>query len=234
METVPMPRSRVEVLVNHFVRSVYNWMCVGLAVTAFVAYFVSSNDMLFKLIFHNRILLIGLILAELALVFFLSGFVSRMSASSATAIFVIYSALNGATLSFIFRVYASESIASTFFICSATFMVCSIYGWTTKRDLTSFGGFLMMGLFGIIIATLVNMFLGSTMVNAMITYVGVFVFIGLSAYDTQALKKMALAQPAGIEASVVRKGAILGALKLYLDFINLFLLLLRIFGSNRD
>jgi len=130
--------------------------------------------------------------------------------------------------------YTRTSIASTFFICAATFTVCSIYGWTTKKDLTSWGGFLFMGLIGIIIASLVNMFLRSSGMSLIISYIGVIVFVGLTAYDTQKLKQMARTQPAGLEGGVVRKGAIMGALSLYLDFINLFLMLLRIFGSGRD
>jgi FtsH-binding integral membrane protein len=166
------------------------------------------------------------------LVFSLSARVNRMEASTATALFLLYAALNGATLSFIFLVYARASIASTFFICAATFVACSIFGWSTKRDLTSMGGFLFMGLIGIIIASLVNMFLKSTGMYMIISYIGVLVFVGLTAYDTQKLKHMAMAQPAGLEAGVVRKGAILGALSLYLDFINLFLMLLRILGNR--
>jgi FtsH-binding integral membrane protein len=157
-----------------------------------------------------------------------------MSAGTATALFVRYSALNGLTLSFIFLVYTTASIGRTFFICAGTFIACSVYGWTTKRDLTSFGGFLMMGLFGIIIATVVNIFLRSDVVTMAVTYLGVFIFVGLTAYDTQKIKNMALTQPDGLDGQVVRKGAILGALSLYLDFINLFLMLLRIFGSARD
>ena len=157
-----------------------------------------------------------------------------MSAGTASSLFVLYSALNGVTLSFIFLIYTRTSIVSTFFICSATFLVCSIYGWTTKKDLTSLGGFLMMGLFGIIIASLVNMFIRSSAMSMVVSYIGVIVFVGLTAYDTQKLKNMALTQPAGLEDAVIRKGAILGALRLYLDFINLFLMLLRIFGQGRD
>jgi FtsH-binding integral membrane protein len=159
---------------------------------------------------------------------------NRMSASTATALFVIYSVLNGVTLSFIFLAYARASIVSTFFICSATFLACSIYGWTTKKDLTSMGGFLVMGLIGIIIASMVNMFIRSSAMSMVVSYIGVIVFVGLTAYDTQKLKNMAVTQPTNLDGAVVRKGAILGALSLYLDFINLFLMLLRIFGGNRN
>ncbi|MBW1861880.1 MAG: Bax inhibitor-1/YccA family protein [Deltaproteobacteria bacterium] len=234
MALTSLTRQKTEVLVNEFVRSVYNWMCIGLALTGLMALYVSSNEAIMQMIFGNRLIFFGLILAELALVFSISGMVNRMSAGTATALFVIYSALNGVTLSFIFLIYARASIVSTFFICSATFLACSIYGWTTKKDLTSWGGFLMMGLIGIIIASLVNMFIRSNAMSMVVSYIGVIVFVGLTAYDTQKIKNMAMTQPAGLDGAVIRKGAILGALSLYLDFINLFLMMLRIFGQGRD
>jgi FtsH-binding integral membrane protein len=234
MDSTSLPRQRTAVLVNDFVRSVYNWMCIGLALTGFIAFYVSHSETMVRLVFGNRLVFFGLIIAELVLVFSIASKVNRMSAATATALFVIYSALNGVTLSFIFLAYARASIVSTFFICSATFLACSIYGWTTKRDLTSWGGFLMMGLIGIIIASLVNMFIRSSAMSMVVSYIGVLVFVGLTAYDTQKIKDMALSQPDGLDGAVVRKGAILGALSLYLDFINLFLMLLRIFGGSRD
>lgn len=227
-------RQRTEVIANDFVRSVYHWMAVGLAFTGLVALYASSSEAMIRLIFGNSFILIGLILVELALVFSIVGWVNRMSASVATALFLIYSGLNGLTLSFIFLVYTRASIVSTFFVCGATFLACSVYGWSTKRDLTSLGGFLMMGLFGIIIASVVNMFVVSGTFAKVVSYIGVFVFVGLTAYDTQKLKYMALTQPADLDGAVIRKGSILGALSLYLDFINLFLMLLRIFGQSRE
>lgn len=232
MQPVSLPRDRAMVQVNEFVRSVYNWMAVGLGLTGFVAFYVSNSETLLRMIIQNRMIFFGLIIAELALVFSISARVHKMQASTATGLFLLYAALNGATLSFIFLLYTRSSIASTFFICAATFVACSIYGMTTKRDLTSLGGFMIMGLIGIIIATLVNMFIRSAGMSMIISYIGVFVFVGLTAYDTQKLKTMALTQPADLEAGVVRKGAILGALSLYLDFINLFLMLLHIFGRR--
>ena len=199
-----------------------------------IAFYVSKNEAIRQLVFGNPIIFFVIIIAELALVFSIAGMVNKMSAGTATGLFVLYSALNGVTLSFIFLAYTRSSIFSTFFICAATFLACSIYGWTTKRDLTSWGGFLFMGLIGIIIASLVNVFIRSSAMSMVVSYIGVFVFVGLTAYDTQKLKNMALTQPAGLDAAVVRKGAILGALSLYLDFINLFLMLLRIFGQSRD
>jgi hypothetical protein len=234
MDRVTVARPRAEILANEFVRSVYNWMGIGLALTGFVSLYVASNETILRLIFGNPIVFFVLIFAELGLVFAISGMVHRMSAGTATSLFVLYSALNGVTLSFIFLAYTKSSIASTFFVCAGTFVACSIYGWTTKRDLTSFGGFLTMGLIGIIIASLVNVFLKSGTMNLIISYIGVLVFVGLTAYDTQKMKHMALTQPAGLDGGVVRKGAILGALSLYLDFVNLFLMFLRIFGQNRE
>ncbi len=233
-EPISVPKPTAEVLINDYVRSVYNWMCIGLALTGFVAFYVSTNETIMRLVFGNTIIFFGLILAELALVFAIAGRVNKMSATTATALFVIYSSLNGVVLSFIFLAYTRTSIFSTFFICAATFLACSIYGWTTKRDLTSLGGFLFMGLIGIIIASVVNWFIRSSAMSMIVSYIGVLVFVGLTAYDTQRIKNMALAQPAGLDGTVVRKGAILGALSLYLDFINLFLMLLRIFGQSRD
>ena len=234
MQTLSMPGQKADVLVNDFVRSVYNWMCVGLALTGGVAYYVSTSETIFNFVFYNRLIFFGLIIAELALVFSISGLINKMTAGTATALFVLYSSLNGVILSFIFLIYAQASIVSTFFVCSATFLACSIYGWKTQRDLTSLGGFLMMGLIGIIIASLANLFFRSNAMHMIISYIGVIVFVGLTAYDTQKLKNMALSQPAGLDGAVIRKGAILGALSLYLDFINLFLMLLRILGSSRD
>jgi FtsH-binding integral membrane protein len=241
MESIPLNQTHVQTRVNEFVRSVYNWMAIGLGLTGFVAFYVAHSDPVLRLLFRvvdNQLrptmLFYGLIVAELALVFGLSLRVNKMRASTATAVFVIYAALNGVTLSVVFLAYTGASIVSTFFICAATFIACSLYGWMTKRDLTSLGGFLFMGLIGIIIATLVNaVFVRSGAMAMIISYVGVFVFLGLTAYDTQYIKNMALTQPADIEAGVMRRGAIVGALKLYLDFINLFLMLLRILGDRR-
>jgi len=234
MESAPLKQTQtqVQVRVNSFIRSVYNWMAIGLGITGLVAYYVANTESLRQLIFGNKILFFGLIIAEFGLVIAISARIQKMQASTATALFVLYSALNGATLSLIFLIYTASSITSTFFICAGTFVACSIYGWTTKRDLTSVGGFMAMGLIGIIIASVVNIFLRSSAMYMIISYIGVIVFVGLTAYDTQHLKNMAQSQPDGLEAGVVRKGAILGALKLYLDFINLFLMLLRIFGNR--
>jgi FtsH-binding integral membrane protein len=236
MQTVSFKgaQAQTQVQVNSFVRSVYNWMALGLGLTGLVAYFVANSPALVQLVFGNRMLFFGLIIAELALVFILSARVGRMQPSTATGLFVTYAVLNGVTLSFIFLVYTHSSIASTFFVCAGTFLACSLYGYTTKRDLTSVGSFMMMGLIGIIIASVVNIFLRSPAVMMIVSYIGVIVFVGLTAYDTQKIKHMALSQPADLDSGTVRKGAIIGALTLYLDFINLFLMLLHILGGSRD
>lgn len=235
MQTVSYQSSQAQVRVNEFVRSVYNWMAIGLAITGFIAYYTATNLPLIKFIYSNSIIFYGLIIGELVLVYAISSRIYRMNPGTATGLFVLYSGLNGLTLAFIFLVYTQSAITSTFFVCAATFGACSVYGWVTKRDLTSMAGFMTMGLIGIIIASIVNMFVKSSAMAMIISYIGVLVFVGLTAYDTQKIKSMAMSQPMGLEAGVIRKGAILGALTLYLDFINLFLMLLRIMGgSSRD
>ena len=234
MDSILREKTIPQVRVNSFISSVYNWMAAGLTLTGVIAYFVGNNQAMQSLIFGNQMVFFGLIIAELAMVFYLISRVGRMRASTATALFLLYAGLNGVTLSFIFLVYAKATIASTFFICAATFGSCSIFGMVTKRDLTSLGGFMFMGLIGIIIATVVNIFIQSSAMAMIISYLGVFIFMGLTAYDTQKLKTMAYSQPDGLGAGVVRKGAIIGALTLYLDFINMFIFLLHIFGGGRD
>ena len=235
MQTLPFgtTQAQAQVQVNQFIRSVYNWMAAGLAITGVVALYVASSESLQQMIFTNQLLFFALIIGELALVFSLSARIQKIQASTATGMFLLYSALNGLTLSFVFLIYTQSSVASVFFICAATFGACSLYGMSTNRDLTSMGGFMAMGLIGIVIASVVNMFIQSSGMNLIISYIGVIVFVGLTAYDTQKLKMMALSQPADLDAGVVRKGTILGALTLYLDFINLFLMLMRILGDRK-
>lgn len=232
MQSIPAQRTEVQIRVNTFIRSVYNWMAIGLALTGFTALYVSNSETMLKLIFGNQLIFFGLIIGELVLVFSLASRVNKMQASTATSLFVLYAALNGVTLSAIFLIYTRSSITSTFFICAATFVASSIYGMVTKRDLTSMGQFMFMGLIGIVIASVVNLFMRSSGMSLIVSYIGVIVFVGLTAYDTQKLKTMALSQPDGLDGATIRKGAILGALTLYLDFINLFLMLLRILGSR--
>ena len=225
-----MTQTEVKTRVNAFVRGVYNWMALGLALTGVVAYFVTHNESALKFVYQARWLFF---IGELALVFILSARIQKLQATTATGMFMVYSALNGATLSLLLIMYTGETIASTFYICAAMFLALSIYGWTTKRDLTGLGSFLFMGVIGILIASVVNIFIGSYGMLMIISYIGVLVFAGLTAYDTQQIKAMALSQPAGLDAGVVRKGAIIGALKLYLDFILMFQYLLMILGGNR-
>jgi uncharacterized protein len=224
-------RERTTTIQTGFLSRVYNWMGLGLATTAVVSLMTASSPSLLNLIFGNQFVFFGLIIAELGLVMALSAAIGRMQATTAALMFFVYSALNGLTLSAIFLAYTSASIASTFFVTAGTFGVMSVYGYTTKRDLTSWGSFLFMGLIGVILASLVNLFLKSEAIYWVITYAGVIVFVGLTAYDTQQLKAMAL-QGFGDEETE-RKGAVIGALRLYLDFVNLFLMLLNIFGRRR-
>jgi uncharacterized protein len=232
--SVSFQGQQTQVVVNSFIRSVYNWMAIGLGLTGFAAFYVAGSRTLIEFIFGNQIIFFGLIIGELALVYSISARIERMKASTATALFALYSILNGVTLSSILLVYTMSSVASTFFICALTFGITSVFGMVTKKDLTGVGQFMFMGLIGIIVASLVNLFIGSSGLNMIISYLGVFIFVGLTAYDTQKLKHMALTQPAGLDTATLRKGAILGALTLYLDFINMFLFLLRILGVNRD
>ena len=234
MDVLAHSEARVREQVNAFMIKVYNWMAAGLAITGAIAFYVASNEALLQYLVTHSFVFFGLIILELVLVVALAGFVRKMSGMTASAVFILYSALNGVTLSTIFIIYARAAIATTFFITAGTFVACSVYGMVTKRDLTSLGGFLFMGLIGVIIASVVNMFVKSSGLSLLISYIGVFVFIGLTAYDTQKLKNLALSRPDNIDADTEQRGAIVGALALYLDFINLFLFLLRIFGGSRD
>lgn len=226
-------QSRVEV-VNAFMRGVYGWMCLGLLLTAAASAFTVSSPALMQAIFGNQILFFGLIIVEFGLVLGISAAINRLSAGTASGLFLLYSALNGITLAAIFAVYAKAVIINAFLVTGGMFGAMSLYGLLTKRDLTSMGSFLFMGLIGIIIASIVNIFTKSAMMDFIISCVGVLVFLGLTAYDTQKLRVMGEMAPAD-DATAVRRGTILGALTLYLDFINLFLMMLRLFGgSSRD
>jgi len=216
---------------QRFMVRVYNWMTAGLGITGFMAFYVSNSETMMSLIFGNAIVPIVLIIAQLGLVIYLSGWVMKMSASQATGLFMLYAGLTGLTFSAIFMVYTTSSITSAFLVTAGTFGAMSFYGYTTKKDLTSWGSFLFMGLIGIIIASVVNMFMQSPIMHWVITYAGVLIFVGLTAYDTQKIKNMNILGNEGTEEDT--KEAILGALRLYLDFINLFLMLLRIMGDRR-
>ena len=213
-------------------RKVFVWMTLALAITGLTAYGVATSPTILSLIFSSKVTFFGLIIAEFALVFAISGAINRLSLSTATLLFILYSVVNGATLSTIFFAFSVATIGKVFFITAGTFGAMALVGYTTKTDLTSMGKLLFMALLGIIIASVVNMFVGSSGLDLILSYVGVLVFVGLTAYDTQKIKQMCQAAPDAGESA--QKLALIGALSLYLDFINLFLYLLRIFGNNRD
>ena len=213
-------------------RKVYLWMTLALVITGFTAFGIASNPGIAYAIVTNRLLFWGLVIAEFGLVIGISGAINKLSAVTATLLFVLYSIVNGATLSVIFMAYTMSSIASVFFITAGLFGVMAFIGYTTKTDLTSIGKILFMALIGIILATIVNLFVGSSMLNMIVSYIGVVIFTGLTAYDSQKIKNMLYYADSMDEG--MQKIALLGSLTLYLDFINLFLMLLRIFGGNRD
>ncbi|MCI7183912.1 MAG: Bax inhibitor-1/YccA family protein [Prevotella sp.] len=213
-------------------RKVFVWMTLALAITGLTAYGVATSPTILSLIFSSKVTFFGLIIAEFALVFAISGAINRLSLSTATMLFILYSVINGATLSSIFFAFSVATIGKVFFITAGTFGAMALVGYTTKTDLTSMGKLLFMALLGIIIASVVNMFVASSGLDLILSYVGVLVFVGLTAYDTQKIKQMCQAAPDAGESA--QKLALIGALSLYLDFINLFLYLLRIFGNNRD
>lgn len=213
-------------------RSVYVWMTLALVITGFVSMYVAQSYQLISFIFGNKLALWGMLIAELAVVFYLSARINSISFTKATVMFIIYSILNGATLASIFLVYTMSSIASTFFVAAGTFGVMALYGYVTKSDLTRIGNICLMALIGLIIATFVSLFWQNSMLQMIITYVGVILFVGLTAYDSQKIKRLLTAD--GIEVTEeTQKIALLGALTLYLDFINLFLYLLRLLGDRK-
>jgi FtsH-binding integral membrane protein len=224
--TAAIPAERV----TAFLRKVYGWMFVGLAVTAVVASTVAGSPALIQHIFSNQFLYFGLILAELGLVFYLSAKVQTLAPNVAMTLFIVYSALNGVTLSFILLVYTGESIATTFMVTADMFGAMALYGSTTERSLAGVGQFFFMGLIGLILASIVGMFWHNDALQFLITVIGVIVFTGLTAWDAQRLKQMAATVPEERMGSY----AVVGALALYLNFINLFLMLLRVLGGRRD
>ncbi|QYR10554.1 Bax inhibitor-1/YccA family protein [Prevotella sp. Rep29] len=211
-------------------RKVYLWMTLALAITGITAYGVANNSSLIWTLMENSWMLWGLLIVELALVFVISGMIKKLSLTTATILFIIYSLLNGVVFSSIFLVYTDASISKVFFITAGTFAAMSLIGYTTKRDLSSMGRILFMALIGLIIATIVNIFLKSSGLDMILSYLGVLIFVGLTAWDTQEIKNMLLECEEPNEEA--QKIALLGSLSLYLDFINLFIYLLRIFGSR--
>lgn len=211
-------------------RKVYVWMTLALVITGFTAYGVATSPGIQQLVFGNSIVMWGLIIAEFALVIGVSAAINKLSLTTATLMFILYSVINGALLSSIFLIYTASSIATVFFITAGTFGAMALVGYTTKTDLTSMGKILFMALIGLVIATLVNFFVKSSGFTLILSYVGVLIFVGLTAYDSQKIKQMMLQAPDAGESA--QKLALLGALTLYLDFINLFIYLLRIFGKR--
>ena len=212
-------------------RKVYVWMAMALAITAITAYGVAASPALTNLIFSSKVIFFGLIIAELILVFWVSARIEKLSLTTATLMFILYSVLNGATLATIFFAYSPEIIAKTFFVTAGTFGAMAVYGYFTKSDLSSWGKLLIMAVIGLIIAGVVNMFLKSSMMDLVVSVLGVLIFVGLTAYDSQKIKRMLAMQTDMGETA--QKVALMGALSLYLDFINLFLYLLRLFGRER-
>jgi len=215
-------------------KNVYLWMTAGLGLTALVAFFVASNPSLLRVLVGNTMGFLLIVVGQFALVFYLSARLDRMSQASAIGAFLAYSALNGIMLSTIFAVYAGVVIYKTFFTTALMFGGMSLYAMTTKRDLNKFGSYLVMGLWGLIIASLINMFLGSSGLDYLISFIGVGIFLGLTAWDTQKIIRMNEQYGSGIDEETFTKLSIIGALTLYLDFLNLFLFLLRIFGRSNN
>lgn len=230
-ETRQITEEQVKIEQANFIAKVYGWMCAALVVTGLTAWCVVQNKEFMQVLFSNKILFFGLLIGEVILVGYITRAMFSINVNLAKALFFLYSFANGLTLSIIFLRYSPESITISFFITAGTFAVMSVYGYFTKSDLTSMGKILTMGVIGILIASVVNIFAQSTMMHWIISYVGVFVFTGLVAYDTQKIKEMNVIGNEGTDEDT--KESLLGALTLYLDFINLFLFILRIFGDRK-
>jgi len=222
---------RVHEVAHTFMTQVYVWMCFGLAVTGGLALFTARSERLIMMLFGSGMVpFIIIAVIQLGIVFYVSSRITSLSPTAASALFVLYAALNGVILAPLFIVYTSGSIASTFFVTAGTFGAMSLYGYTTKKDLSGLGSFLIMGLIGLILATIVNIILKNETAMWVITYIGLMIFVLLTAYDTQKIRQMAyeLDQNEDVRSSV----AVLGALRLYIDFVMIFIYLLRIFGSR--
>lgn len=213
-------------------KDIYVWVAIALAITGVTAYTVSNSPLLLSLLFAGKFTMWALLIATVALVWHLSSAVSRLSLKAVTAMFLIYSVLNGLTMASIFIVYTMTSIASVFFVTAGTFALMSAYGYLTKADLSKLGNLCLMGLFGLIIATVVNMFFANSFLQMLLAYAGVLIFVGLTAYDTKRIREIAYANNTGTTDNGA-KLAIMCALTLYLDFINLFIYMLRIFGEKK-
>ena len=213
-------------------RKVYLWMTLALMITGITAAGVANSPNILALIYSSQVVMWGIIIAEFGLVIYISARVEKLSLSTATTLFALYSILNGVMLSSIFLLYSTAIISKVFFITAGTFGVTALYGYATKKDLSSLGNILFMALIGLVIATIVNVFMKSAMFDLILSYIGVIIFVGLTAWDSQKIKHMMMVQQDADESA--QKLALIGALSLYLDFINLFLYLLRIFGRSND
>ncbi|WP_018247905.1 Bax inhibitor-1/YccA family protein [Orenia marismortui] len=223
--------AQIETEQRNFIRNVYSWMALALVITAIVAIGTISSRTMLMMILGNNVVFYGLLIGEILLVMFLSSNINKMSAGTAVFSFIAYSVLNGLTISVIFLLYTGGSIVSTFFIAASIFAFMSVYGYYTDNDLSNVGSICLMGLFGLIIASIINIFFYSSILYWITTYAGVVIFTALTAYDTQKIKKMNVLGNEGTDED--KKESIIGALVLYLDFINLFLYLLRIFGRKK-
>lgn len=213
-------------------RKVYLWMTLALMITGITAAGVANSPNILALIYSSQVVMWGIIIAEFGLVIYISARLEKLSLSTATTLFALYSILNGVMLSSIFLLYSTDIISKVFFITAGTFGVTALYGYATKKDLSSLGNILFMALIGLVIATVVNVFMKSAMFDLILSYIGVIIFVGLTAWDSQKIKHMMMVQQDADESA--QKLALIGALSLYLDFINLFLYLLRIFGRSND
>ncbi len=231
VQTRPVTEEQTNEMVRRFMLSVYNWMTLGLGLTALAAFGIGRSSLV-NVILANPMLFWGIIIVQFAVVLGMSFLMNKINSFLAVGLFFLYSLLTGVTFSTLFLVYTESSIFLTFFTCAAMFAGTSVFGYITKIDLSRFGGFLMMGLIGIIIASVVNIFIGSSAIYWLTSYAGVLVFVGLTAWDTQKIKNMGMFLDSRSEDG--KKASIFGALMLYLDFINLFLFLLRIMGGRKD
>lgn len=234
LETKDLVKNTYEskVAQNALMRSVYTWMTLALAITGLTAMYMVKSLTFINTMTQNSMLFWGILIAEVVLVMYMTARINKISFTTATLLFIAYSILNGVTLSVLFLVYTMSSIATTFFVTAGTFGVMAVFGYITKKDLTRIGSLCIMGVIGIIIASVVNMFLHNSMMDIIISYVGVLLFIGLTAYDAQKIKRLLSGDDIEVNEST-QKIALLGALTLYLDFINLFIYLLRILGDRK-
>lgn len=217
---------------SSLMRSVYTWMTLALAITGLTAMYMAKSLTVLNMMMQNSMMFWGILIAEVVLVMYMSARIHKISFTTATLLFIAYSVLNGMTLSILFLIYTMSSIATTFFVTAGTFGVIAIFGYVTKKDLTRIGNLCLMGVIGLIIASVVNMFLHNSMMDMFISYIGVLIFVGLTAYDAQKIKHLLSGDDIEVNEST-QKIALLGALTLYLDFINLFIYLLRILGDRK-